>query len=98
MRGKQGCVSVLELLAYAVGFDATTPFNECQIFIHRLRVLFQLSAVRPLHTFPLSLVSVVELMREPATESWRLTETRRDSQNSTSHQRPWMALTLLDTQ
>ena len=71
MTGEQGCVSVLELLAYAVGFDATTHFNECQIFTHRLRVLFQLSAVRPLHTFALSRVPVVEFMQEPAAESRR---------------------------
>jgi hypothetical protein len=35
MTCEQWCVSVLELLAYAVGFDATTHRNSCQIFIRR---------------------------------------------------------------
>ena len=85
MRGEQGCVSVLELLAYAVGFDATTPFNECQIFTHRLRVLFQLSADRPLHIFSHSLVSVVEFMQEPATE---FTATNRNAQGFSKFNEP----------
>jgi hypothetical protein len=75
MTDEYGCVSVLELLAYAVGFDATTHFNECQIFTRRLRVLFQLSSIITSRTFVLFSGSVVEFVREPATESRRPAKT-----------------------